>query len=193
MKRMAAVSAVVVVFVWAVMHFSRKPSDPTVEQMAEKFGRAARTRMSQKNQAAPPQGLQINETSTEAPAQTTSSGDPASMMANLQSQATPEENAKARVTALLTAMQSGAKLKAAAIWAHGLQPDALDDLAASSQGFTAFLHEKGLSDKLTTFEVERVMRRANGQEQYTAVDVTLDGVMYHVAVPDSATSLSWTF
>src|SRR4051794_23209991 len=56
MKRMAAVSAVVVVFVWAVMHFSRKPNDPTVEQMAEKFGRAARTRMAQKNQAAP-QGL----------------------------------------------------------------------------------------------------------------------------------------
>jgi hypothetical protein len=192
MKRMAAVSAVVVVFVWAVMHFSRKPSDPTVEQMAEKFGRAARTRMAQKNQTAP-QGLQINETSTDAPAQTTSTGDAASMMASLQSQATPEENAKARVMAMATAMQSGAKLKAAAIWAHGLQPDALDNLAAASQGFEAFLHEKGVSDKITTFEVERVMRRANGQEQYTAVDVTLDGVMYHVAVPDAATPLSWTF
>ncbi len=192
MKRMAAVSAVVILVVWAGIHFSRKPGDPSMEQMAEKFGRSARARMGQKNQA-PPQGLQINETSTDATPATSSSTDPATMMANLQSQATPEDNARARVTAMFTAMQSGAKLKAAAIWAHGLQGNSLDDLAVSSQGFEAFLHEKAVGDKITTFAVERVMRRANGPEQYTALDVTIDSVMYHVAVPDTATPISWTF
>src|SRR4051812_42009748 len=103
MKRIAGVLAVIVLFVWAVMHFTKKAGDPTMEQMAEKFGRSARQKMAKKNQQPAPTGLQIAETSTEVTTTQATPGDAASMMANLQSQATPEENAKARVIAMLTA------------------------------------------------------------------------------------------
>ena len=197
MKRMAGVVAVVVLLVWAVMHFTKKPGDPSMEQMAEKFGRSARERMAKKNQPPAPTGLQIAESSTEVTTtqvttQATTS-DPASMMASLQSQATPEEIAKARVLAMLTAWKSGAKLKAAAIWAHGLDPNAMSDLHASTDGFDRFLQEKGLGAQISSFEVGSTFRRVNGQEQYTAVDVALDGVMYHMGVPDSASAISWSF
>src|SRR5256885_6591839 len=132
MKRTAAVFAVIVLVVWAGFHFTRKKGDPSVEDMAEKLGRAARQRIAQKGQQSGQQGLQINETSTDAT--TTASAtttDAAAMLASLQSQASPEEIAKARVISMLTAWQSGSKLKAAAIWAHGIQPNAFDDIRAS--------------------------------------------------------------
>lgn len=193
MKRIAGVLAVVILFVWSVMHFTKKPGDPSMEQMAEKFGRSARDRMAKKHQQPAPTGLQIAETSTEATTTQAGATDAASMMANLQSQATPEEKAKARVTAMLTAWQNGAKLKAAAIWAHGLDPNAMDDLHAASDGFESFLREKGLGDRIGSFEIVSSIRRVNGQEQYTTLDVALDGVTYHMGVPDSASAISWSF
>ena len=189
MKRIAGVFAVVVLVVWAKVHFSSKPGDPSMEQMAEKFGRTARERLAHKNDPAP-KGLQINETSTEAAPPTTS--DAAATLAALQSQASPEDRARARVTAMLMAWKSDAKLKAGVIWAHGFQADA-DDFRVSAEGFDHFRQEKNLGDKIAAFEVTGTIRRVNGQEQYTVVDVTLDGVMYHMGVPDTGSPIFWTF
>src|SRR5258706_5725126 len=100
MKRAAAVFAVIVLVIWAGFHFTRKKNDPTVEEMAEKLGRAARQKMEHRGQQGQ-QGLKINEPSTDAT--TTASAtttDAASLLASLQAQATPEENAKARVMAM---------------------------------------------------------------------------------------------
>lgn len=193
MKRAFGVFAVIAIVMWAGFHFTRKKNDPSVEEVAEKLGRAARQRMEHKGQ--PQQrGLQINETSTDATTTASStSTDAASLLAGMQSQALPEDNAKARVMAMLSAMQSGSKLKAAAIWAHGLQPNAMDDIQSSMERFDAFLREKAVTEKFSSFEVVNTIRRVNGPESYTAVDVTLDGVLYHLGVPDSASPISWSF
>lgn len=185
MKRVAGIFAVVVLVVWAKVHFSAKPGDPSMEQMAEKFGRTARERLAHKNDP-PPKGLQIQESSTAAPVPTTSDTAPP------QSEASPEDKAKARVAAMLNAWKNHSKLVAGAIWAQGLQ-DAVGNLAASTEGFERFRQEKSLGDTIGTFEVVNTYRRMNGQEQYTAVDVTLDGVMFHMGVPDTSTPIFWTF
>jgi hypothetical protein len=186
MKRVAGVVAVVVLLVWTVVHFSAKPGDPSVEQMAEKLGRTARERLAHKNDTGP-KGLQIQETSTAAPPPTAS--DAAATLKN----ASPEDKAKARVSAMLTSWKNNSRLIAAGIWAHGLQWDSASDIAASTEGFNRFRQEKGLGDSIGTFEVTNTFRRMNGEEQYTAVDVTLDGVMFHMGVPDTGNAIFWTF
>ena len=188
MKRVAGVFAVVVLVVWAKIHFSAKPGDPSMEQMAEKFGRTTREKLAHKNDP-PPNGLQINETSTAAPPQKIS--DAATTSAT--SESSPEDKAKARVLAMLTAWKGDSKGTAVAIWAHYLQSPATYDFKAAMEAFDRFRQEKGLGDKLGVFEVTSTFRRMNGQEQYTAVDVTLDGVMYHMGVPDAGTPIFWTF
>ena len=188
MKRVAGVIAVVVLVVWAKVHFSSKPGDPSMEQMAEKFGRTARERLAHKNDPAP-KGLQINETSTQAAPPTTSDAAPTSAT----SESSPEDAAKARVLAMLTAWKGDSKGVAVAIWAHNLQSPATYDFKAAAEAFDRFRQEKSLGDKIAAFEVTGTIRRVNGQDQYTAVDVTLDGVMYHMGVPDAANPIFWTF
>jgi hypothetical protein len=186
MKRVAGVLAVVVVLVWTVVHFSSKPGDPSVEQMAEKFGRTARERLAHKNDPAP-KGLQIQETSTAAPPPG------ASEATATQADATPEDKAKARIAAMLTAWKNKSMLITAGIWAHGQQWDAASDIAASTDGFSRFRQEKGLGDSIGAFEILNTFRRMNGDEQYTAVDVSLDSVTFHMGVPDNGNPIFWTF
>jgi hypothetical protein len=190
LKKVAGVFGVVILFIWAVGHFSRNSGEPTMEEAAEKLGRLARQRLEQKNQP-PVKGLQITETAASASgAEHTGSAAPAAPTS-------PQDLAKVRLNALLMAWQGQAKgnvkLTTAVVWARGLELASLEGLTTVVEEFDRFRGERGLPEKIGSYEIHDVMRRANGAESFTAIDVTIDGVMYHFGVPDGPTPISWTF
>lgn len=184
MRRVAAVIAVVVLLIWAKVHFSAKPQDPTMEQMAEKLGRETRERMARQNQ--PATGLQIKETSTEAPAPT---------VVATPEQESPDEKAKARVDAMFSALQAKNEAKAALIWSAAAPNNKYPDYPQNNPGivekFKKFLSEHPVPENFQAYEI----RTATYMDvnQYTTVDVDVNGTGYHLGVPDKGGPIFWTF
>jgi hypothetical protein len=185
MKRIAGTFVVVMLVIWAVAHFSKKPGDPTMEQMAEKLGRETRERMARQNKPAPT-GLQINETSTQ---------DPGPRTVATPEQESQDEKAKARVYAMLSALQAKNENKAALIWSaaapNNKYPDYPRNDPSLMERFKKFVSEHPFPENIQTFEI----RNANYMDvnQYTTVDADVNGTGYHMGVPDKGGPIFWAF
>jgi hypothetical protein len=171
----------------------RRHEGPTdAEIAAENAGRAAKAKLEGRSDV---KGLRIQETSTAV-------APPLTAATSTETPAPPsvEEAAKARVSAMLSAWKQSKTptdehaIAAATIWGRGVM-DTIDLAAynASVEGFAKFRKDKSLEGLLPDYSVESTLRRVNGQEKYTVVDVAIGGALYHMGVPDDFAPIFWTF
>jgi hypothetical protein len=194
---------------WAKSRYLDPPKEhvPTESEiMAEKVGRIARAKREGKpidpgdlkviSQAIPLDGTTTNPQATATISQEQLQQIIAAAAA-VTSTSAPEVGAKARVQRMMEYWKSGdpsAFSMAAVQWQSGLaialDPKSFDQ--ASSE-FASFIGEKSLPKEINAYEVQSAYHRSEGSRSYTVIDVSINGSVYHMGVPEKAAPIFWTY
>lgn len=188
MKKILVVVFAVGALIWAKKRFVDAPAPPPApskaEVTAEKVGAIAKAHLAGGKAATDERGL-------------------AAMVASLirkEDSASPEAKAKKRMEAVMAAWKEGgtslsdAAQAAACLWSRGVRfiPDK-DEIQDAANGFDKWRRDKSLYTDVKSYAVSDVVSRESnpGRGDYSVVEVTINGSVYRIGIPDRPNPLFW--